>query len=257
MNLLRLQLLNPSIKAIAVLVSVVLLAFVFDPLTPLLYLFFTVLITFIFGEVGIKKWCIRFIPFFIIAFGYVWTTTVFSHPPSNTSFVTYVNVGPIEITDYGLRTGLSLGLRVLCFAALSLLFILTTDTTKFMLSLIQQCKLPPKLAYGILAGYRFLPLLKEEFTIIRNAHRIRGVHREKGIKGRIQLLKKYTIPLLASAIRKAERTAIAMESKGFTGSRDRTFYHELKINGKDVLFFFVMVGLFIISKYVSEALFFL
>ncbi|PTY77921.1 thiamine permease [Heyndrickxia sporothermodurans] len=254
MNQLRLQLLNPSIKAMVVLVSVVLLAFVFDPLTPLLYLSFTVLITFLFGKVGMKKWCIRFVPFFIIAFGYVWTTTIFSNPPSNTSFVTYAKLGPFEITDYGLNTGLALGLRVLCFAALSLMFILTTDTTKFMLSLIQQCKLPPKLAYGILAGYQFLPLLKDEFTIIRNAHRIRGVHWEKGIKGRIQLLKKYTIPLLASAIRKAERTAIAMESKGFTGSRDRTFYHELKVSGKDMLFFLLMVGIFIISKYVSETI---
>ncbi|MGE8207134.1 energy-coupling factor transporter transmembrane component T family protein [Heyndrickxia sp. NPDC080065] len=235
--------------------SVLLLAFVFDPVTPLLFLLFTILITFIFGKVMPKKWFVRFLPFIIIAFGYVWTTTIFSNPPNGVNVLTYVKFGPIEITNYGLSTGLSLGLRVLCFAALSLMFILTTDTTKFMLSLLQQCKLPPKLVYGILAGYRFLPLLKEEFTIIRNAHRIRGVHWEKGLKGRIQLVKKYTIPLLASAIRKAERTAIAMESKGFAGSKERTFYHELKISGKDWLFSLSMICIFCVCLFVSKTWF--
>lgn len=254
MSQLQLQSLNPSIKAFTVLVSVLLLAFVFDPVTPFFFLVATVLITFIFGKVRPKKWFYRFLPFFIIAFGYVWTTTIFSNPPNNVQVLTYVQFGPIEITNYGLKTGLSLGLRVLCFAALSLMFILTTDTTKFMLSLLQQCKLPPKLVYGILAGYRFLPLLKEELTLIRNAHRIRGVHLEKGIKGKIQLFKKYSIPLLASAIRKADRTAIAMESKGFTGSKERTFYHVLKITAKDWFFILFMILLFFVCLFFSKVL---
>ncbi len=65
--------------------------------------------------------------------------------------------GSFSVTAAVLHQALSLGLRVLIFSSLSLLFILTTDPVRFMLSLMQQCRLSPKWAYGILAGYRFLP----------------------------------------------------------------------------------------------------
>src|SRR5699024_10341868 len=112
------------------------------------------------------------------------------------------------------------------FFAMSLLFIFTTDTTKFVMSLIHQCKLPPKFAYGFIAGYRFLPMFKEELQILKKAHQIRGIGRMKGIKGRLTQIQRYAIPLLANGIRKAERVAISMGSKGFTGDTNRTYYHQ-------------------------------
>lgn len=250
----QLQTLNPSIKAFTVVLLVLLLSFVFDPVTPLLYWLLIVGVTFLFGKVEVRKWFLIFIPFFMVALGYVWTSAVFSNPPEQTELVTYAAIGPFELTNYGLSTGLSLGLRVLCFAGLSLLFVLTTDPVKFILSLVQQCKLPPKLAYGLLAGYRFLPLLTEEVKIIRHAHKVRGVHREKGFRGKLSSLKRYAIPLLASAIRKAERAAIAMESKGFTGSRNRTYYHQINIRKQDWLFLGLMIGLFLLCVAVSVQL---
>jgi energy-coupling factor transport system permease protein len=118
------------------------------------------------------------------------------------------------------------------------LFVLTTDKVAFILSLIQQCRVSPKLAYGILAGYRFLPLLTNELTTIRSAHLVRGARTKTS---RLTRYKQYTIPLLASAIRKAERTAVAMESKGFTGERDRTYYRSYHIRWTDWVFGFVMI----------------
>ena len=114
--------------------------------------------------------------------------------------------------------------------------------------------MPPKFAYGLLAGYRFLPLLHDELKIIRHAHRVRGVNREKGIRGKLTSMMRYVIPLLASAIRKAERAAIAMESKGFTGSRDRTYYHKLYVRWQDWLFLVMIIGLFFISMFISMKL---
>ncbi|PLR95774.1 energy-coupling factor transporter transmembrane component T family protein [Bacillus sp. T33-2] len=241
-------------KALTVIVLVLLLSIVFDPVTPLLFWLLILIVTFRFGKIEIRKWLLIFIPFLIVALGYVWTSAVFSDPPEGTELIVYLSVGSIEITNYGISTGLALGLRVLCFTGLSLIFILTTDPVKFILSLVQQCKLPPKLAYGLLAGYRFLPLLTEEIRIIRHAHKVRGANRETGIKGKLLTLKRYAIPLLASAIRKAERSAIAMESKGFTGERDRTFYHRLKIRWRDWIFFGMMFGLFWVCVFISQML---
>lgn len=127
----------------------------------------------------------------------------------------------------------------------------TTDPILFMLSLVQQCRLSPKLAYGVIAGFRFLPLLKDEVQLIQQAHKIRGGAAESGIINKISALKRYTIPLLASAIRKAERTALAMESKGFTGSRNRTYYRTLSVNRRDWVFFCLVLLLFAGSFLVS------
>lgn len=250
----NLQTLNPSIKALTVIIGVFLLSFIFEPVTPLLYWLVIVGMTFIFGRISIKRWLLFYSPFLLVSFGYIWTTAVFSNPAADAASVLYVSWGPVQISKEGLLNGLALGLRVSCFAALSLLFMLTTDPVRFIMSLVQQCRLSPRIAYGMLAGYRFLPLLQEEMRLIRHAHQVRGANRERGLKGRILTLKRYAIPLLASAIRKAERAAIAMEAKGFTGNRERTHYHEIRVSIQDWIFLGLMISLFFICWFVSKQL---
>ncbi len=234
--------LNPTMKAITVITSVFILAIVFDPLTPSIFLLFIIAITLTLGMVPVKKWFLYFSPVLFVALSYMWVTVLFPRELEVASSSVLWEWGWVHITDEALMTGIALGLRVLCFAALSIMFILTTDPTLFVFSLMQQCKLPPKLAYGILAGYRFLPLLKDELAIIQKAHRVRGIGRARKLGDRVWQFRRYAIPLLASAIRKAERVAIAMESKGFTGSRDRTTYRILQVTWKDWLFLFLIVG---------------
>lgn len=236
MNSLQLEEINPAIKGLVVLLSVIFLSLFLTVWTPLLFFIITVLATFAFGKVSFKKWLLVLLPFLLVAFGYFWTFIVFGDEEFKTGSKVIAHVWFITVTETTLQNGLSLALRVLGFASLSLLFIFTTDKTELMLSLMQQCKLPPKFAYGILAGYRFLPQMKDEFQTIQNAHRIRGIKRATTLKDRIHQLKRYIIPLLASAIRKAERTALAMESKGFTGAKGRVFYKTTSIKKKDAIF---------------------
>lgn len=232
---------NPSIKAIAVLIPGIMLGFTFDVFTPLLYFIFILIVTFTMSDIPISKWLKFFSPFLIVAASFAWMTILYANQTFSYGKVLFTIWG-LEITEGSVITGCSLALRSLCFVSLSLLFALTTDSTKFMLSLMQQCKVPPKITYGILAGYRFLPSFREEMEILKQAHRIRGVHRTKGIKGKLQQLKRYSIPLLASGIRKAERVAIAMESKGFTGERERTHFHQLTVQKKDWMFLAMLIG---------------
>lgn len=232
---------NPTVKALTIIGVVFLLAFLFDPVTPLIYISWTIVVTFLFGTFKKKHYIYYFLPFLLFAFGMFWTTLVFSDraaPSGETLSLLGINV-PFE--DVWVAT--SLGLRVLAFATLSLLFLFTTNMVHFILSLIQQLKLPPKIAYGVLAGYRFLPMLKTEFQQVLAAHRIRGVNKPKTWKEKIVQYQRMAIPLLAGAIRKAERTAVAMESKGFTGAKDRTFYRPMKVQGKDWLFPLMMFGM--------------
>ncbi|WP_204166790.1 energy-coupling factor transporter transmembrane component T [Bacillus sp. CGMCC 1.16541] len=247
----QLESINPSIKAGTVVLCVLLISLFFDPITPLFFFIWTVAVTFLFANLSLKKWLLFFSPFLLVALGYVWTTLLFPNMSDVKHSTVFFEWGFLSFTYEGLHKGLGLALRVLSFAALSLLFIFTTCKTQFMLSLMQQCKMPPKLAYGILAGYRFLPLMKDELQTIQNAQRIRGVGRVRSLRGKAQQLKRYVIPLLASAIRKAERTALAMESKGFTGDKNRTFYRNLTISSTDWLFVGVMLVGIALSAFLS------
>lgn len=241
---------NPTMKAFAVLIPALLLAVTFDPLTPFIYLVFTVAVTFLFGKVAFKRWIVIFSPFLLLALSFAWMTMLHPSDAFSGGDVLF-SVWSFQVTSESFWAGVSLGLRSLSFASLSLLFILTTDSTKFMLSLMQQCKLPPKLTFGILAGYRFLPTFRYELQVLRQAHRIRGVGRAKGMKERLHQFRRYAIPLLANAIRKAERVALAMESKGFTGETDRTHYHEMTVHKRDWVFVSVFLGMFFVSVFLS------
>ncbi len=223
----------------------ILLGFTFDVFTPLVYFIFILLVTFTLTDIPVIKWMKIFSPFLLVALGFAWMTTLYANQTFSYGDVLFSLWG-IEVTTGSILTGISLAFRSLCFVALSLLFALTTDSTKFMLSLMQQCKLPPKITYGVLAGYRFLPIFQHELQILRQAHRIRGIGRTRGIKGRLNQFRRYSIPLLANGIRKAERVAIAMESKGFTGDTDRTHYHKMTVEKKDWLFFAMIVGTFVV-----------
>ncbi|KKK40105.1 hypothetical protein WQ57_01830 [Mesobacillus campisalis] len=247
---------NPTVKAFAVLIPALLLAFTFDPLTPLIYLVVPVAVTFFTGEVAFKRWIIIVSPFLLLAASFAWMTML--HPGGAFSGGDVLfSLWSFQVTSESFQAGISLGLRSLSFAALSQLFILTTDSTKFMLSLMQQCKLPPKLTFGILAGYRFLPTFRYELQVLRQAHRIRGGGRARGVKERVHQFRRYAIPLLANAIRKAERVALAMESKGFTGETDRTHYHEMTIQTRDWVFVSIFVAMFFVSVFLSYQLGFL
>ncbi|GAE45487.1 energy-coupling factor transporter transmembrane component T family protein [Mesobacillus boroniphilus] len=128
---------NPSIKALSIIVSILLLSIFFDPITPLLSLVLTIAITFVFGKISFKKWLLLFSPFLFMAIVYVWSSLLFPRVDPGDSIVW--EWWFITITAEGLQRSISLGLRVLSFASLSLLFALTTNPINFLLSLMQQC----------------------------------------------------------------------------------------------------------------------
>ena len=80
---------------------------------------------------------------------------------------------------------------------------------------MQQVKLKPKYAYSFMAALRLIPIMMEEFQTIRNAMKVRGFEREKGIRSVYFKMKAYSIPLLSGSIRRAHRIAVAMEANDF------------------------------------------
>ncbi|MCL0043696.1 energy-coupling factor transporter transmembrane protein EcfT [Peptococcaceae bacterium] len=129
-----------------------------------------------------------------------------------------------------------------------LLFSLTTNFNSFVSALVQQWKVPYRIGYTIMAAYRFVPMLNFELTVIRSAHKIRGVSDRGTLKAKLEQTKRYAVPLLSTAIRKAERTALAMDSRAFGAFENRTYYRIYKFAWRDLLFIlsFWVTGIVII-----------
>jgi len=228
--------LNPVMKLAAIAVVALAATAAFDPFIPAMLLTALWLTAWRLGRVPFRqmlRWSVplALLPLPIALFNALYTDlSRYAHPHILWHW------GIWTLSTEGLWNGLGMGLRVAVFVAASLLFIATTDPTDFALSLVQNLKIPPRFGYGVLVSYRFLPLLKREYETIRLAHRVRGVGEGQGLRGWIEKTRRYAIPLLAAAVRKSERTALAMDAKAFGALPQRTYYRQMVIRRGDVLF---------------------
>ena len=94
--------------------------------------------------------------------------------PSRPGYTVLLDMGIARVTDEGLLVGMATALRILALFYLSLLFVMTTDPVQFGQSLIQQTKISYRFGYGVLAAYRFVPMVGSEIEQIRAAHLVRG-----------------------------------------------------------------------------------
>lgn len=231
---------NPSVKFVIVTFSMIVLAFFFNPWTPLFFCCGIIVLQIVFSQTNWKLWFVCMLPFTFGAFGYLWTTLVFGRASSGTVIFSSVF---FDITDHQLNLALSLSLRVLAFSVLSLMFAFTTAPVKFVMSLMQQMKLSPKLAYSVLVGYHFLPLIKDEFMQIKQVHEMRTFSVENSRGLRLTSITRMLIPTLAGSVRKAESAAFAMEARGFTGEARTSFFRPITIKPSDYWFSLLFAAL--------------
>src|SRR5439155_536570 len=107
--------------------------------------------------------------------------------------------------------------RGLAIGMLSLAFVWTTDPTDLVVSLIAHARLPFRIGYPLLAGYRFLPFFADERAQVRLARRVRGVA-PRGPLGGVRDAGGELITLLAEATRRATRIAVAMDARAFAAA---------------------------------------
>jgi energy-coupling factor transport system permease protein len=243
--------LNPTVKIISLLIMMGAVILTLDPLTPALFLVVSIGFLWLLGRIRLLTILRLLLPFTILALSFVVFNALFYNVSLAASPAILARVGPFVVTREGLLAGISIGMRALCIVSFSIILIATTDPTDLVLSLIQQGHLGYRFGYGTIVAYRFLPLVRLEYESIRAAHRVRGVGREGGLRGRYQELRRYAIPLLASAIRRSERVAIALDSKAFGSSAKRTYYRRLRVGFSDWIF---LVGVLLLTAALLYAL---
>ncbi|GAB3603112.1 energy-coupling factor transporter transmembrane component T family protein [Microbacterium aureliae] len=135
-----------------------------------------------------------------------------------------------------LEVGFATGLRIAAIIALALIVGLSTTGPDLVRAGVQQLRVPYRIGYTALAAFRFVPRFGHELEVIRHAHRVRGARRGRGPFAAVARWSGYAVPLLAGAIRHAERVALAMDARAFGAYPDRTERHVVPWRTRDTVF---------------------
>lgn len=155
-----------------------------------------------------------------VSFG-VWVDPA-SVTGTDAASVTLFSIGQWQFTLAAYLVGLATSLRIVAILLLSLIAGVTTTGPELVRALVQNLRVPYRIGYTALAALRFVPRFGHELEIIRAAHRVRGTDAGRGPIATVRRLVGTAVPLLASAIRHAERVALAMDARAFGAHPTRT-----------------------------------
>jgi energy-coupling factor transport system permease protein len=227
--------LNPLAKLAAPLPAMVLLVFVRDAATPVAFLVLSYAILLVGVRFTARLAAILValpIGAAIIGIGFsIWTD-----PARVDQSVVVLQLGGWTLYGGALAIGLATGLRIAAIVALTLIAGLSTTGPDLVRATVQQLRVPYRIGYTALAAFRFVPRFGHELEVIRQAHRVRGAHGGRGPFAALARWFGYIVPLMAGAIRHAERVALAMDARAFGAHPDRTERHLVPFRARDVVF---------------------
>ena len=228
--------LNPLAKLLAPVPAMVLLVFVRDAATPLAFLLlsYAVLLVGVSFTRRLAVILLLALPIAAAAIGFGFS--LWTDPSRVDQSVVVWQIGSWTLYGGALAVGLATGLRIAAIIALALIAGLSTTGPDLVRSTVQQLRVPYRIGYTALAAFRFVPRFGHELEVIRQAHRVRGAHGGRGPFAAIARWSGYVVPLLAGAIRHAERVALAMDARAFGAYPDRTERHIVPFRARDVAF---------------------
>ena len=124
--------------------------------------------------------------------------------------------GGVFVYREGLEYGALQALRSSIMLSLGLLVSWTSDPRRLLQSFLGW-KMPYELAFMLITGLRFLPVIFQETAVVLTAQQLRGFTPLKAVSPRKVLKSAFQtlFPILARTIRRAAVLAASVESRGF------------------------------------------
>ena len=146
---------------------------------------------------------------------------------------TVLDLGPLQVGAGTLANGAGLALRLLAIVLAGVLATATSEPIDIADALVQQLRVSPRFAIGILAALRLLPLLSREWQTLGMARRARGVEAGRSPLAAVRLFGGKLLSLLVGVVRRGARLASAMEARGFGALRCRSAARPQRMRASD------------------------
>jgi len=150
--------------------------------------------------------------------------------------------GPLAATREGLVKGSGYFFRLAIMVLASFMLIWTTDIRELMVGLVR-LGIPYRYAFAIFMALRFLPMVQQEVAAVKAAHTIRGRAARSPFAHRFRLWQRYLFTVIVNGLRKAENTALAIESRGFGAYPDRTYVKDFRWSFLGILLVLLFLAL--------------
>ena len=131
--------------------------------------------------------------------------------------------------------GIGAALRIDIMIVAGMIFLSTTRNEEIATGLVK-LGIPYRFAFAVSTALRLVPTIAATGATIGQAQRSRGLDLESG--NFIQRVRKNTpllIPVFVSTIRSTNVFSMALESKGFGASPQRTYFLKIELTRRDVL----------------------
>jgi len=233
-----LKAIHPLVKLGLCLLWLVACLAIFDTRLQLATIFVAATALILLGRVSPLLVLALMLPFALFGFGFLTTNLAFHR---EADFAQNIAEHALFAAP-GWSVGLTLFLRTIAIGLLSALFVLTTDPGGFVRALMAQARLSPRIGYALFSVLQLVPELAAEARQIRLAHAMKRGRPPRRWIGPLEAAR-LLIPLLAFAIRRAGRAAIALEARGLGGSGQRTLIKVPELNRRDLAFSIATIAL--------------
>ncbi len=159
--------------------------------------------------------------------------------------------GYVPVTTGALNLGIAMGIRMMALVLSFVVFLATTQFKDIVLCLTEKLKLPYDYVFMFMTALRFIPTFLSEVKQISAAQACRACTVDGG--NPLVKIKSYipvAVPLVLISLQKAERLAMAMETRGYGGGK-RTYFNEKAIKAIDV-FVMVLIAVMVICVIVAR-----
>ncbi len=163
-------------------------------------------------------------------------------------------LGPFAPTTGGLEAAIYVPGRFLSVILLSYLFVLTTDPSDLAYALVR-AGVPYRFGFALVTALRLVPVFEQEAQTVYNAQLARGVRYDvRSPRRLLTLARQFFLPLLVSALDKADTLAISMEGRCFGKYPSRTYLRQAKLGRADALALALLPGVLIVGAALGSTL---
>ncbi|HUX99462.1 MAG TPA: energy-coupling factor transporter transmembrane component T [Candidatus Deferrimicrobium sp.] len=159
-------------------------------------------------------------------------------PSGSEEILFYIWYPYIPVRRLAVYFALKVGIWVLTLSTSGIIFLITTQPKDLVYGL-RDLKIPYKLAFSMMVGLRYVPLVQDTTNAVIIAQKARGLERaniKRSLRRALELIKDRLSTSLILTMRNARYSAISMELRAFGRYKDRTDLYKLKFFWRDTIF---------------------
>jgi energy-coupling factor transport system permease protein len=152
----------------------------------------------------------------------------------------------LEITELSLQLAFRNATRIVVMISSFTILLLTTHPSELMSDLTRR-GLPGQFAYVVISSLQIIPQMQAKAQTIISAQRSRGLDTQSSFLRRVGGILPLVGPLVFGSLVEVEERAIAIEARGFTSTRPKSFLQEIPDTRADKTIRWVLMGLVILT----------